>query len=118
MKNLLPRILLFCVLLGLPAAYAAEEANPDPYAQAVATYVAAANDQLSAIRVEADAATKNATVRVKQQYADVYQKLTQCQELVARLKIVGPTDFDPAKARFEQARTEMVAALEAARRGD
>src|SRR5512135_884728 len=100
MKAMFFRLPLFCVLLGLMAAYAAEDAPADAYAQAVTAYVTAANEQLVAIRTEVDAATKNATERVKRQYAEVYRKLTQCEELVAQLKIAGPADFDPAKAKF------------------
>jgi len=118
MKSIILRLVVFCTLLGLPAAFAGETANPDPYAQAVAAYVNGAGQQLHAIRAEVDAVTKNAPESVKQKYAGVHAGLAQSDKMLEELKAAGPKDFDRLKADFERTRDEMIKLLEAVRRGD
>jgi len=104
-------------LLILPAAGAADAANPDAYTQAVASYITAASQQLSAIRNEVDAATRNATEAVKQKYARVYAELDRSDKVLAALKTAEAQDFDKFKAEFELTRDKMIKALDTVRRG-
>ncbi len=119
MKSKFFSLVLGCSLLILPAAIAAETANPDPYTQAVATYITAAGQQLHAIRNEVDAVTKNATdPAVKQRYVRVYAELDRSARILDALKTAETKDFDRLKAEFELTRDKMVKVLDAVRRGE
>ncbi|MDD2764581.1 MAG: hypothetical protein PHE83_11465 [Opitutaceae bacterium] len=112
------RLALLTLVLTAVRAAAGEPSAADPadaYAQAVNSYVSAAEQQLVSIRVQVDAEVKPAAADGKQRYAPVYAKLEQCDKLLAELKEAGSADFDKIKADFERARDEMVKALAAAR---
>ncbi|MFA5057931.1 MAG: hypothetical protein WC485_07440 [Opitutaceae bacterium] len=116
MKTL--RLVLFTAILTTVRVAAGETSTADPadaYAQAVQSYVSAAEQELASIRAQVDTEVKPAAADVKQRYAPVYAKLEQCEKLLAELKEAGSADFDRIKADFERARDEMVKALAAAR---
>lgn len=114
MKSLISSLVLLCSLFGLPAVIAAQN---DPYAQAVAAYVTAAGQELTAIRGQVDAETKDGAESVKQRFAAAYAALEKADALLEKLKKAEPRDFDRVKAELERARGETVKALEVARRG-
>jgi hypothetical protein len=91
----------------------AADAPADPasaYEEAVKAYVMAASNEVQTMRVQADAAIKNATPDVKQRYADFYVQLELCEKLLAELKTAAPGDFDRIKAKYEQQRAVLVKA--------
>ncbi len=94
----------------------AVETPDDAYQKAVTAYVEAAANQVNAIRAQVDAESRNGTEAVKKRYADVYDRLAQCDKLVAQLRNADSSDFDPRKKEFETALNEAIAALEAARK--
>jgi hypothetical protein len=116
MKSIILRLLIACVWLGGSAVFAGE-AKGDPYRQAVQAYVVAAGQQLSAIRGEIDAATKDGTDAVKQKYAAVYTELDRTDKSLEILKTADAKDFDRLKADFESTRDAMIKLLEKVRSG-
>jgi len=116
MKNIITRLLILAVLSGLPVAQATDDTAPDSYAQAVAAYVTAADQQLHAIRSQVEAGTKNASESLKGKYAGVFGELGRLEKSLEVLKTAKQQDFDRLKAAFEHTRDAMIRQLEDMRR--
>ncbi|HTL66803.1 MAG TPA: hypothetical protein VL200_04005 [Lacunisphaera sp.] len=101
---------------GLAGGLHAIETPDDAYHKAVAAYVEAAANQVNAIRAQVDAESRNGSEATRKRYADVYDRLTQCDKLIAQLRSADTSDFDPRKKDFETTLHEAIAALEAARK--
>lgn len=107
--------LLLVSLLGSSLGFA-DDSKTDPYTAAVTSYIAAAGQQLGAIRAELEAETKGATDAVKQKYAGVHAELERTEKGLEQLRAAKPADFDRRKAEFESTRDKMLRMIEAVRR--
>ncbi len=109
-------LLLAATVSVSPLAYAAP-ATPapaaDPYTTAVNAYIDAATKEMAAIRKELESAEKQGK---KEAFAGVRAVFEKCDALVARLKKVGRSDFDPTKAEYERTRATLQKRLVDARR--
>ncbi|HEU5079312.1 MAG TPA: hypothetical protein VFT72_08860 [Opitutaceae bacterium] len=86
----------------------------DAYIQAVASYVSAAQKETKAVR---DEVTSNEKLGKRALYAPVRAQVEKCEQLVARLRTAGPSQFDALKQSYEKARAELLEKLAAARKG-
>jgi Skp family chaperone for outer membrane proteins len=118
MKSIL--LILLCTSLSLPlassAAAAAATSAQTEYADAVKSYVDAAEVHVRALRGEIDAQLKDASDDTKKRFNKVYAELDKCDKLVGDLKTTGPKNFDRVKAEFEATRGRLLKELEAARK--
>jgi len=111
------RYLLVVSLFAVPALFAAGGGqSAGAYEQAVEVYIYAATQESRAVRADVEGAVAKAGEVGRQVYADVYRGLDQCDAMIAQLRVAVPRDFDPIKARFEEARARMISTLENVRK--
>lgn len=118
MKSL--RLIILCTSLSLPVALLGANspatAAQAEYANAVKSYVDAAEEHIRALRGQIDAQLKEASDDTKKSFEKVFGELAKCEKLVGELKNTGPKNFDRVKAEFEATRGKLLKEIEAARK--
>jgi hypothetical protein len=116
LKTLVKPLLAFVALaLAAPCIQAAETAGvADPYQQAVAQYVGAAQGEVTFAREEL---AKLEKAKSKADLAGVREGIAQCAQLVDRLKNAGPSNFDKVKREYEAARAKLLEQIAVAQKG-
>lgn len=104
----------FVGILTLPALRADLASPSDAYAQAVSDYVSAATKETGTVRAELE---RNEKEGRQANWAAVRSSLQHCQALIDELKVVSANEFDPTKAKYEQARADLQSKLAVARQG-
>jgi hypothetical protein len=118
MAHYLPRwkpfgLWLLLVVVPLTATVAiAEPAGPDALRQqAVSEYIDGATRELDAYRQKIGAVARPGN---EQQVSEAKANFDECDRLLTDLKSADPEHFDLIKAAYENARAEMVKAIQAA----
>jgi hypothetical protein len=84
----------------------------DPYTQAVAAYVEAANREMVALHAKVELTAKKTDDDGKTKCAEVERQLDECDRLLERLASSNRSTFDKIKSAYERERGEAVKALD------
>lgn len=116
----LPRLMALSLLvvssfatLSIAQPQTAAPAYEDAYVQAVASYVSAAQKETKAVR---DEVTSSEKLGKRAKFAPVRAEVEKCEQLIARLRTAGPSQFDTLKLSYEKARSDLLEKLAVARK--